>query len=103
MWWEPGSTARIEHACSHDGNLVLTFLLLAIASCSLRQWDYDNGVGSKVDRFKIDLYEADGTGDCGTWITSICDKPTIGCKDSSEYHVAVYGSCKEAPSLRRLP
>lgn len=47
-------------------------------------FDYDNGVGSRVDRFKIDLYEADGNGDCGTWVTSICDKPRIGCKDSSE-------------------
>ena len=49
------------------------------------QFDYDNGVGSKVDRFSIDLYKADGgSGDCGTYVTSICDKESIGCKDSSE-------------------
>lgn len=49
------------------------------------QWDYDNGVGSKVDRFKIDLYLAEGTGDCGTWVSNLCDKESIGCKDSSEF------------------
>lgn len=60
-------------------------LYLVVFRCRhLLQFDYDNGVGSKVDRFKIDLYEADGNGDCGTWVTSICDKPTIGCKDSSK-------------------
>jgi len=54
------------------------------------EWDYDNGVGSKVDRFKIDLYDADGTGDCGTWVTSICDKESIGCKDSmGDYDVVI--------------
>ncbi len=51
------------------------------------QFDYDNGVGSKVDRFSIDLYTSDGTGDCGTFVTSICDKESIGCKDSSEFHL----------------
>ena len=49
------------------------------------QFDYDNGVGSPVDRFSIDLYTSDGTGDCGTFVTSICDKESIGCKDSSEF------------------
>lgn len=48
------------------------------------QFVYDNGVGSSVDRFKMDLYKADGSGDCGSWVTTVCDKPTIGCKDSSE-------------------
>lgn len=48
------------------------------------QFDYLNGAGSKVDRFAIDLYMEGGSGDCGTWVTSICDKPSIGCKDSSE-------------------
>lgn len=55
--------------------------------CSLNdlQFDYNNGVGSKVDRFSIDLYRADGgSGDCGTYVTSVCDKESIGCKDSSE-------------------
>lgn len=37
-----------------------------------------------MDRFAIDLYRADGSGDCGTWVTSICDKETLGCKDSSK-------------------
>lgn len=48
------------------------------------QFDYDNGLGSKVNRFAIDLYMADGDGDCGTYYTSICDKESIGCKDSRE-------------------
>ena len=32
----------------------------------------------------IDLYKAQGAGDCGEWVTSICDKPHIGCLDSRE-------------------
>ena len=48
------------------------------------QWDYDNGVGSRVDRFAIDLYMSSGDGDCGTYVVTLCDKPEIGCKDSSE-------------------
>lgn len=52
----------------------------------LPQFDYDNGVGSRVDRFKIDLYTPGGNsgGDCGTWVTNLCDKESIGCKDSSK-------------------
>eukprot|EP00904_Undaria_pinnatifida_P003644 jgi/Undpi1/13280/HiC_scaffold_8.g02942.m1 len=55
------------------------------------EFDYDNGVGSKVDRFSIDLYKADGgSGDCGTYVTSICDKESIGCKDSmGDYDVDI--------------
>lgn len=49
------------------------------------QFDYDNGLGSSVDRFSIDLYSASGTGDCGTFMYTLCDKPSIGCKDSSEF------------------
>lgn len=51
------------------------------------QFDYDNGFGERLGRFKIDLYDAarEGPGDCGTWITSICDKPEMGCHDSREY------------------
>lgn len=41
-------------------------------------------MGSSTGRFKLDLYKAEGAGDCGTWVASICDKPSIGCKDSSE-------------------
>lgn len=52
------------------------------------EFDYDNGVGSRVDRFKIDLYQAHGSGDCGTWVENLCDKPSIGCKDSSELDVS---------------
>lgn len=51
----------------------------------MRQFDYDNGVGSRVDRFKIDLYSIGGSGDCGTWVMNLCDKEAIGCKDSSEF------------------
>ncbi|CAM9863450.1 unnamed protein product [Hapterophycus canaliculatus] len=54
------------------------------------EFDYDNGVGSKVDRFSIDLYMAEGDGDCGTFVTTICDKPSIGCKDSmGDYDVEI--------------
>lgn len=49
------------------------------------QFDYNDGMGITYGRFKIDLYSVGGSGDCGTWVTSICDKPTIGCKDSSEF------------------
>ena len=56
-----------------------------VSSLSLQQFDYDNGVGSSVDRFSIDLFTSDGTGDCGTYVTSICDKESIGCKDSGKY------------------
>ena len=48
------------------------------------EWDYDDGFGSQVGRFAIDLYTTGGSGDCGTFYATICDKPTIGCKDSSE-------------------
>lgn len=51
------------------------------------EFDYDNGLGSSVGRFAIDLYFSGGTGDCGTFFSTICDKPTIGCRDSSEYLV----------------
>ena len=46
------------------------------------QFFYDNGFGQQLGRFKIDLYKSQGTGDCGAWVTSICDKPHMGCKDS---------------------
>ncbi|CAM9286019.1 unnamed protein product [Discosporangium mesarthrocarpum] len=55
------------------------------------EWEYDNGLGSAVDRFDIDLYIDDGgDGDCGTWLTSICDKTDRGCKDSmGDYDIAI--------------
>lgn len=44
-----------------------------------------NEVGDKAGRFNIDLYKAEaGAGDCGTFYTTICDKPEIGCKDTGE-------------------
>ena len=46
------------------------------------QFDYDNGFGSRAGRFRIDLYASGGSGDCGTFITSICDKPDKGCHDT---------------------
>lgn len=63
---------------------------------SSKQWDYDNGLGSKVDRFAIDLYMEDGDGDCGTYYTTICDKPSIGCKDSSKF---LSRSCRAAECI----
>lgn len=48
------------------------------------QFDYNNGFGNTVGRFRIDLYTNYGSGDCGGWVGSICDKPDIGCKDSGE-------------------
>lgn len=54
------------------------------------EFDYDNGLGSSSSRFSIDLYRASGSGDCGTYVTSICDKPSIGCKDSKgDYDVVI--------------
>lgn len=56
-----------------------------ISTNSCVQFDYDDGFGSSADRFSIDLYRADGgSGDCGSFVTSVCDKESIGCKDSSE-------------------
>ena len=69
--------------------------------CFANQFDYDNGVGSSVDRFAIDLYKADGRDDCGTWVASICDKPTIGCKDSSEYYVWAENRNKRSAQTRK--
>ncbi|CAM9205054.1 unnamed protein product [Ectocarpus sp. 12 AP-2014] len=54
------------------------------------EFDYDNGLGSPVGRFALDLYMSGGSGDCGTYVTTICDKPTIGCKDSQgDYDVMI--------------
>lgn len=51
------------------------------------EWDYDNGVGSKVDRFSIMLYPAGCT---GGMVANLCDKPSIGCKDSmGDYDVEI--------------
>ena len=52
-----------------------------------RQFDYYNKVGNREGRFNIDLYESDGKGTCGgVFVTSICDKPEIGCRDTSAYN-----------------
>ncbi len=48
------------------------------------QFDYKNEVGDNAGRFNIDLYMADGSDGCGSFVTTICDKPEIGCKDSGE-------------------
>eukprot|EP00904_Undaria_pinnatifida_P003571 jgi/Undpi1/13214/HiC_scaffold_8.g02876.m1 len=54
------------------------------------EWDYDDGFGSQVGRFAIDLYTTGGSGDCGTFYATICDKPTIGCKDSmGDYDITI--------------
>lgn len=45
-----------------------------------------------MERFAIDLYKADGTSDCGTYVTSVCDKETIGCKDSGEMFFSQQGT-----------
>ncbi|CAN0190946.1 unnamed protein product [Pylaiella littoralis] len=51
---------------------------------------YDDGFGSQVGRFAIDLYSSTGTGECGTYMYTICDKPTIGCRDTSgDYDVII--------------
>ncbi|CAN0176837.1 unnamed protein product [Ectocarpus sp. 6 AP-2014] len=50
------------------------------------EFDYDNGFGEQLGRFKIDLYKAEGNGDCGSWVTSVCDKPDMGCRDSGEFY-----------------
>eukprot|EP00903_Cladosiphon_okamuranus_P013643 g12707.t1 len=51
------------------------------------EWDYMNGLGSSVDRFSIMLYPAGCT---GGMVSNLCDKPTIGCKDSmGDYDVEI--------------
>ena len=71
------SMAVIVLLLSH---IVPRFLLCCVCS----QFDYDNGFGDRVGRFKIDLYISGGDGDCGTWVTSVCDKPERGCHDTRE-------------------
>ncbi len=52
------------------------------------QFDYGNGFGERLGRFRLDLYQAQsGPGDCGQWVANICDKPEIGCRDSREFFV----------------
>ncbi|CAM9132063.1 unnamed protein product [Ectocarpus fasciculatus] len=54
------------------------------------EFDYDDGSGGTTNRFAIDLYSVGGSGDCGTYITSVCDKESIGCKDSQgDYDVII--------------
>ncbi|CAM9662559.1 unnamed protein product [Ascophyllum nodosum] len=54
------------------------------------EWDYDDGFGSAAGRFNIDLFEADGSGDCGTFYAALCDKESIGCKDTQgDYDIAL--------------
>ncbi|CAN0146176.1 unnamed protein product [Scytosiphon promiscuus] len=55
------------------------------------EFDYDNGFGERVGRFKIDLYNAQGVGgDCGEWVMSVCDKPDAGCLDSQgDYDIVI--------------
>lgn len=50
-------------------------------NCTL-QWDYMNGLGSSIDRFSIMLYPANCE---GGMVANLCDKPSIGCKDSSKF------------------
>lgn len=50
------------------------------------EFTYKNGVGSTTDRFDIDLFTIDENGDCGTYVTSLCDKWMVGCKDSNGSH-----------------
>lgn len=46
-------------------------------------WEYLNGVGSSADRFDIDLYKVNGTsGQCGAYVTPLCERSEIGCRDS---------------------
>ncbi|CAM9225329.1 unnamed protein product [Ascophyllum nodosum] len=54
------------------------------------EWDYDDGFGSAAGRFNIDLYEADGSGECGTFYGTVCDKEEIGCKDTQgDYDIVI--------------
>ncbi|CBJ30120.1 EsV-1-163 [Ectocarpus siliculosus] len=54
------------------------------------EFDYDNGFGAQQGRFKIDLYHAEGTGDCGDWVSSVCDKPDVGCHDTEgDYDIVI--------------
>ncbi|CAM9650948.1 unnamed protein product [Pylaiella littoralis] len=54
------------------------------------EFGYDNGFGVSMGRFNIDLYEAQGPGDCGAYVTSICDKPGMGCHDTQgDYDIVI--------------
>ncbi|CAM9545282.1 unnamed protein product [Sphacelaria rigidula] len=60
------------------------------------EFDYDNGFGGTVGRFKIDLYASGGNGDCGDWVGSVCDKPDKGCKDSTGNYDIVMPTVEQA-------
>ncbi|CAM9522242.1 unnamed protein product [Ectocarpus fasciculatus] len=55
------------------------------------EWDFEDGLGSSTGRFALDLYSyGTGAGDCGTYVTTLCDKSTIGCPDSQgDYDVEI--------------
>ena len=65
-------------------SLAVCVMIIVVFSLLL-QFDYDNGFGDRVGRFNIDLYLSGGDGDCGTWVTTICDKPGKGCHDTREW------------------
>lgn len=54
-------------------------------------WDYFNGVGSSADRFDVDLNSENGTsGQYGTYVTPLCEKSEIRCRDSDgNYSVTI--------------
>ncbi|CBJ28263.1 EsV-1-163 [Ectocarpus siliculosus] len=64
------------------------------------QFDYFSEVDSRVGRFNIELYEDNGLGGCnGEFVSTLCDKPDIGCKDSQgDYDIIMAdvptGECK---------
>ncbi|CAM9402195.1 unnamed protein product, partial [Sphacelaria rigidula] len=43
------------------------------------EFTYNNGIGSSVDRFSIDLYAADSCGS-GSPVAILCHKPDVGCR-----------------------
>ncbi|CAM9309180.1 unnamed protein product [Sphacelaria rigidula] len=75
------------------------------------EFDYDDGYGGTAARFRIDLYAVvsdDGVtsdigveGDCGVWMGSICDKPEIGCRDTTGNYDVVIPSDTE-PGLYKV-
>ncbi|CAM9225437.1 unnamed protein product [Ascophyllum nodosum] len=54
------------------------------------EWDYDDGFGSATSHFSIDLFEADGLADCGTFYAALCHHESVGCMDSQgDYDIAI--------------
>lgn len=79
--WTPGMTVTAPR----EGDLAYAGETYTV------RFDYFDQIGSSVGRFSIDLFESNGGDGCdGAYVASVCDKPSIGCKDSKgDYDIQI--------------